>query len=82
MVGNVDNLPTWPEHTNSKEEFLDMDSFSQMTVKTKLRETHCQFLEDPEGFLEQGTSGSTRDFITTSAWFIVISVVFLLPIQY
>ena len=80
MVNKVDTLPTWPQHSDSKEEFLDMESYSQMTVRTKLRKTHCEFLKDPEGFLEQVTSGSTRNFLTTPAWFIMaaISVIFFL----
>jgi hypothetical protein len=72
VVGKISSLPTWPKFTESKEEFLDMDSFSQMTVRTKLRETHCKFLKDPEGFLEQVTTCSTRIFVTTSAWFVII----------
>ncbi|XP_028408724.1 bile salt-activated lipase-like [Dendronephthya gigantea] len=52
VVDNVDSLPTWPRYSVGKEEYLDMDSFSQMTVRTKLREMHCDFFMDPEGFLK------------------------------
>ena len=59
MVDNVDTLPLWPQHSDSNEEFLDMESFSQMTVRTKLREKHCEFLNDPERFIEKTTSDLT-----------------------
>ena len=79
MVDNVNALPTWPQHSDSEEEFLDMESYSQMTVRTKLRKTHCEFLKDPEGFLEQVTSGSTRNFLTTPTWFIM-AVIYVISI--
>ena len=77
MLDNVTSLPTWPEYTNRKEEFLDMESFSQMTVRTKLRETHCEFIKDPEGFLEKATSGSGR-ILLSLAWLIMVAVFFYL----
>ncbi|CAB4003973.1 Hypothetical predicted protein [Paramuricea clavata] len=57
VVDKVDILPLWPQHSDINEEFLDMESFSRMTVRTKLREKHCEFLNDPEGFIEKETSG-------------------------
>ena len=72
IVDKVDNLPYWPRHTNKKEEFLDMGSYSQMTVGKKLRKKQCEFLRDPEGFTEEITSGAATNFVTEiSAWFII-----------
>lgn len=72
IVDKVDSLPYWPRHTNSKEEFLDMGSYSQMTVGTNLRKKQCNFLMDPEGFTEETTSSATTNFFTAiSAWFII-----------
>ena len=73
MVDDVNTLPLWPQHSDSNEEFLDMESFSQMTVRTKLREKHCEFLSDPEGFIEKATSGSTKNVITLRAWLTMVA---------
>ena len=73
IVDKVDNLPYWPRHTNKKEEFLDMGSFSQMTVGKNLRKKQCEFLRDPEGFTDKKTSGAATNFFTEiSAWFLII----------
>ena len=79
VVGNVDSLPTWPRYSNGKEEFLDMDSFSQTTVRKSIRDKHCDFLMDPEGFLkrEETTSASTRDFFTLYTYLIAVKIALL-----
>lgn len=64
VIDNVDSLPRWPRHTDTEEEYLDVGSFFQMTVRTKpgeQKEQKCEFLKDPEGFLQQETSGSTKN---------------------
>ena len=44
-----------------------------MTVRTKLREKHCEFLSDPEGFIEKAKSGSTKNVITLRAWLTMVA---------
>jgi hypothetical protein len=78
VVDKVDSLPLWPQHSESNEEFLDMESFSQMTVRTKLREKHCEFLNDPEAFIEKETSASTKNFITLRAWLTMVAFYIIL----
>ncbi|XP_028406018.1 cholinesterase-like isoform X2 [Dendronephthya gigantea] len=48
VLNQINNLPTWPRHTITTQEFLDMGSLSQMKIGTKLREKYCEFLKDPE----------------------------------
>ncbi|CAB4026909.1 Hypothetical predicted protein, partial [Paramuricea clavata] len=73
VVDKFDSLPLWPQYSDSNEEFLDMESFSQMTVRTKLREKYCTFLNDPEGFIKKETSGSTKNFINLRAWLTMVA---------
>ena len=82
VVDNVDSLPRWPRHSDTEEEYLDMESFSQMTVRTKLREQHCEFLKDPEAFLQQKTSGSTKRFPVKTIWSIMATVYIILCLFY
>jgi hypothetical protein len=70
---NVTNLPKWPQYIDGEQEFLDMESFSQMTVRTKLRETHCEFLKDPEGYVEKVQSDSERNLLKP-AWLIMAAI--------
>jgi hypothetical protein len=72
VVKNINSLPTWPRYTNSKEEFLDIEGFYRMTVKRKLRKAHCEFLKDPEGFLEKVTSSSISSLLKP-AWLFLAS---------
>ena len=64
VVDNVDSLPRWSRHSGTKEECLDVGSFFKMTLRTKSgeqKEQKCEFLKDPEEFLQQETSGSTKN---------------------
>ena len=66
VLHNIDNLPTWPKFTNSTREYLDMESLSRMVVGSRLRETHCDFLKDPEGFINK-TRATGNDVNGTSS---------------
>ena len=74
-VDNVTSLPSWSQYSDSKEEFLDLESFSKVSVKTKLREKHCKFLADPENFVTKPTSGSGGNVRgVKSIWFFMAAV--------
>ena len=77
VIDNVDSLPQWPRYSNTKEEYLDIESFSQMTVRTKLREKECEFLKDPGRYLQQETSGSTKNVPAKSIWSLMVPVYIL-----
>ena len=55
-VNKVNSLPKWPKFTDSKREYIDMESLSRMIIKTRLRETYCDFWKDPVKFTKQATT--------------------------